>query len=490
MQLLTKMVRIVTLLSPFIMVTSKCLILILILSGCSFFNPPDRRPQVPVLNKWSVKDRHIVNTNKRNIPYMAWWRGFNDPVLNRLIEKGLITNNSLNMSRGRIDAALGELKRVSFQWIPTLDVLFGYSKNPARNFPGMLALLVPNYTMNILHQIKEQKQAKFKLAQIRAEDDAVKLMVISQIAASYFTYQAEVEREQLFETLSEDLTRYAKISQSAYSGGIGTDINPVEILSDANTIRGDVEIIKRNVVISRNAIRYLINENPGDIKTTLKFIDLNNNQLVPGSLPLTVLGNRPDMQIAENRLRATNQGIGMAASNLLPTIQLDMFGGAAAGRSRYILPREPITFNDQLVDVPLFKMTVLGEVAKARGLNKVSYFNYIDTLQKALRDTTNALSSHDRFTNKLKQTIKAQQNLAKAYNLNYRLYERGIQNYFDTLKSKIALDRININLNQDKLQQLLTIVSLYQELAGGYRADEPPKCIKPVVCKDCARSQA
>ncbi|WP_226905454.1 hypothetical protein [Legionella antarctica] len=115
----------------------------------------------------------------------------------------------------------------------------------------------------------------------------------------------------------------------------------------------------------------------------------------------------------------------------------------------------------------------MGEIANARGLDKVSYFNYVDTLQKALRDTTNALSANERFTNKLKQTQEAQHYLAKSYELNRRLYKQGIQNYVDMLKAKIILDRINITLNEDKLLQLITIVSLYQELAGGYRADEP-----------------
>jgi hypothetical protein len=42
----------------------------------------------------------------------------------------------------------------------------------------------------------------------------------------------------------------------------------------------------------------------------------------------------------------------------------------------------------------------------------------------------------------------------------------------DTLKSKIALDRMDISVNQDKLQQLITIVNLYHELAGGYKTGE------------------
>lgn len=443
--------------------------------GCAY-NNPDLRPNVPVKNQWSVKDRHILNTDEKNTPYMAWWRGFNDPALNQLIERGLLCNNSLNMSKGHIDAAAGELKKVRYQWIPTLDLLLGYSRNPATGFPGFLAVLIPNYTMNIFHQIREQKQARFKLEQVKAEDDAIKLTVISQIAASYFMYQAEVDRKRLLQILADDLTHYADIAKRVYAGGLGTEIDPQELDSQVNKIRGQLELIERNIVVSRNAIRYLINENPGEIKTTVKFMDLSNKKLIPGSLPLTVLGNRPDMQMAESRLRASNQGIGLAASNLLPTIQLDLIGGGASGDSRYSNLKVPIYFNDQLVRMPLLKMTVLGEIAKARGKNKVAYFNYIDTLQKALRDTTNALSANDRLTNKLNQTLQAQQHIAKAYNLNNRLYKRGIQPYFNMLKSKISLDRININLNQDKLQQLVTIVNLYQELAGGYRADQPIPC--------------
>lgn len=442
-----------------------------ILGGCAY-NNPDFRPNVPVTNQWTVKDRHIINTDEINTPYIAWWRGFNDANLTQLIEKGLVCNNSINMSHGHIDAAAGELKKIRYQWFPTLDVLFGYSRNPATGFPGLVGLIIPNYTMNIFRQIRQQKQAKFKLAQIKAEDDAVKLTVISQIAASYFAYQAEVERKQLLQTLAEDLAHYAEISKRIYKGGFGTNINPQELDSEVNLIRGEIEITERNIIVSRNAIRYLINENPGEIKT-VKFFELNNKKLIPSSLPLTVLDNRPDMQIAENRLRASTQGIGLAASKLLPTIQADLYWGQAAGNSQYTIPHVPIYFNDQLVKAPIINMSVLGDIAKARGLNKVAFYNYVDTLQKALRDTTNALSANDRFTNKLHQTAYAQKHLAESYNLNYRLYKRGIQNYFDLLKSKISLDKINISLNQDKLQQLLTIVSLYQELAGGYKADEP-----------------
>lgn len=447
-----------------------------ILLGCAY-NNTYHKPDVPVKNQWSVPDRNIESGNESNLPYIAWWQGFNDSLLNQLIESGLANNNSLNMSRGHIEAAEGELKKVQFQWIPDVSVLLGYSNNPATGFPGLLALIAPNYTMNVFSQIKQQKKAKYELAEAKAEDDAIKLTVISQITASYFTYLAEIERRALLQHLENDITHQADIAAKVYRGGLSADINVEELRSQVNLIRGEQQVIEQNIVVSRNALQYLINHNPGNLKTTKPFADFNNKKLIPGALPLTVLENRPDMQMAENRLRASNEGIGLAASELLPTVQLDFIGGPVAGNNNYYFPT-PLTtnnmvdFNDQLLKIPVFKMSAFGEIAKARGLDKVSYYNYVETLQKALRDTTNALSANQRLTEKLTQTESATAHLAKAYNLNQRLYQKGIQSYLSTLNSKIAWDRIQINLNQDKLQQLLTIVNLYQEVAGGYKSGE------------------
>ena len=70
----------------------------------------------------------------------------------------------------------------------------------------------------------------------------------------------------------------------------------------------------------------------------------------------------------------------------------------------------------------------------------------------------------------MKQTTQSVKHLEKAYQLNIALYQQGIQTYVDTLNSKITLDKMYINQNQDQLLQLLAVVRLYQELAGGYRA--------------------
>lgn len=70
------------------------------------------KPQLTPPNNWSVTT--ATSGDESNLPYLAWWQGFNDPLLNRLVESAIANNNSLNMSRSHIEAAEGELKKSSF----------------------------------------------------------------------------------------------------------------------------------------------------------------------------------------------------------------------------------------------------------------------------------------------------------------------------------------------------------------------------------------
>jgi outer membrane protein TolC len=94
----------------------------LFLVGC-LQNNDYHKPNVLMTNQWSVTDKNLGTHDEKNIPYLAWWEGYHDPALNELIKIGLQYNNNLNMSRGSIEAAEGELKKINYQWIPTVDLI-------------------------------------------------------------------------------------------------------------------------------------------------------------------------------------------------------------------------------------------------------------------------------------------------------------------------------------------------------------------------------
>ena len=58
-----------------------------------------------------------------------------------------------------------------------------------------------------------------------------------------------------------------------------------------------------------------------------------------------------------------------------------------------------------------------------------------------------------------------------AYGLSVDNFNKGLYSKLDELKFKVTMDSAAITLASLKLQQLQTIVNLYQYLAGGYNVN-------------------
>ena len=426
---------------------------------------PDLRGKVP--EQWNSTDKQLI-TSEKNLTCIAWWRQFHDKTLNRFIHQGLRYNNSIQTARGAIMAAQGELKRVKLNWLPTLDGAAGYSSYPYLGFPGVLAVVIPSYTLNAFKQLSEQRQAKYELSISQDVRDGIKLAVIAQIAGNYFSLLAQIEQLKLIQQVDDDLTQQVAIFKSEYDDGLISDIPLSEEQSRLSVIKAEEQVIQQNIIIHQNMLRYLINENPEKFELHERFQHLDTHQLIVGALPLNILENRPDMRQATNELKAANVGVDLAVSNFLPTIQLSASRGDIATVANGTTLGMPIYFNQTILSSPILNLALFGQLEKSRGINKAIYYRYLDTLRKVFRDINNDLSAHDYYTKRLEDTLFAKNKLANAYQLTQRLHHEGIISYSQLLNEKIKLDEIKILVNARKREQLITIVNLYQNLAVGY----------------------
>ena len=438
------------------------------MTSCAIDPQYSLKHPVNIPKTWHARDKHITYKSTDNLICMPWWRQYHDAMLNQLIAQGLQHNNDIHVAMANVEAAQGELKRVELNWIPTLGGNVGYSSFPYLGYPGVLVTAVPTYTLNIFGQIKEQQRAHYEIKITKAMRDSVKLTVIAQIAGSYFSYLAQVEQLQLLKKIDNDLTESVLINQALYKGGLYSDINLVNAKKDLNLIKAEENVVKHNLVLSQNSIQYLIDKNPDSLHITRKFRQVDNHQLVIGSLPLNIIEHRPDMTESINELKASNAGVGLAISNFLPTIQLSAARGDIATVPNGTTLGTPIYFNQALLQQPMITLTSLGQLDKFRALNKAAYYRYVNTVRKVLRDVDNHLSAHEYYSQRLDNTIDAQHNIERNYQLHDDLYRQGIISYLSLLEEKIKRDKINILVNKHKLEQTITVVNLYQALAVGY----------------------
>lgn len=413
--------------------------------------PPEQFPS-------SSKDYKPV----KNLPYLAWWKQFHDPELDRLIGTGLKNNMDIQVAIGKLQQAQGELRQVKLSWIPYVQIFGGYSTNPALGIPGGFYGVWPNYALNIMQLYTQQKQAKYNVQYQQAAIEGVRLTLIGQVAAAYFTLIAQLEQLKLLEQLDRDLKSLIALSKKEIKIGLKNDIDLAQLLSNERLVAAQIKPVKHNIVVSQNALRYLINENPGLVRSKNNFAQMDLTRFKPGSLPATVLSNRPDMKMAYYALKAARTGIFVAYSNFFPVMQLDDFIGEA---------HLPDSTFEQSTDAYLnwtINPNTFGKVSASKGVYHTKVAEYVKTVRLILKEVDNAFSANKGMTEQFLSYWHAQEDYQHKYRLQSGLLKTGLMSYKELLESKIYLDNLALSTNQAKLELAMSLVMLYQDLAGGY----------------------
>jgi len=466
----------------------------LIVAGCSIYGPSYEKPKINVESGWASKDSLAKIESGVDLSNLAWWSKFNDARLTALIESALANNNNIQMAIGNIIQAQGSLQQIKMNWVPTVAAQGTYSTSeliganiisPNAVGSGAVAAsasnsfgagLVPEYTLNILQQIRTQEAAKAGLMAAIYTKDAMRLTIIGQVAGSYFTLISQDYQLQVQNQLVTDLGKQLELAQSQYKLGYISLLNVQNIEQQYYTAKSQVPVIQNNIVQSVNALRVLTNQNPGDIARSNNFESLNIESIIPGGLPSDVLKSRPDIMQAEEQLKQANANIGVATSSFFPTLNLTSPIGSSVDDLTKLFSGGTDFWQKQIqATMPILNLSIYGQIKSARGAYYNAYYNYINTVRNAFAQVDNSLAAHDQLT--LSYNMRQQQySSAKlGYELGNQRYIQGADSYAVMLNYKVTLDNANLAVVNAKSQQLQSIVNLYQNLAGGYKVNNTMK---------------
>ncbi len=413
--------------------------------------PPKKFPS-------STKDYKPVD----NLPYIAWWQQFHDVELNQLIEAGLNNNMDIHIAIGNLKQAQGELQQIKLSWIPLVQMFAGYSTNPALGAPGAFYGVWPYYFLNIMKLYTQQKEATYNVQYRLAAIEGMRLALIGQVASAYFTLIAQLEQLRLLKQLDQDLKSLIKLGKGDIKIGLDNEIILAQLESDEQLIAAQIKPILHNIVYSENALRYLINENPGSIKNKNNFAKIDFSHFKPGSLPATVLNNRPDLKMAQYALNASRAAINVAYSDFFPGLQLDAFLGEVDLPSSNFAETTDAYVNWTLTP------SSLGKIAARKGAYNAKIAEFNKTVRRILKEVDSDFSANKRMNEKFIAYLHAEKDYRRKYKLQQGLLKTGLISYKELLQSKIYLDNLALSTNQVKLELAMSLVILYQDLAGGY----------------------
>ncbi len=93
------------------------------LSGCAMVGPDLEKPEPQVMDDWTETDSPGLNAGETD--YSDWWRMFDDPVLQQLIERAYRHNPSLQIAGIRIYEARAQLGIAVGSLYPQQQLRFG-----------------------------------------------------------------------------------------------------------------------------------------------------------------------------------------------------------------------------------------------------------------------------------------------------------------------------------------------------------------------------
>lgn len=451
----------------------------LVVTSC-FVAKDYNRPELPETENLYRTDK--LPTDSTSMADVSWTDLFTDANLKQYIEEGLLNNLDIRVAIQKIAAADAYMKQGKAAYLPSLNGKASIthqelSKNSQFGsiFSGSLEQfeLTGNlsWEADIWGKIRSSKRAgEASYLQSVAAHQAVKTKLVSGIASTY--YQLLALDAQLEVTKKTIITRNSSVAtiQALKEAGQVTQVAVDQNIAQYNNAKALQVDLKAAIFRTENALNFLLGRSSETIDRSIL-----DNQTLDSEIKLgvsaTLLSNRPDVMAAEYGLINAFEMTNVARSNFYPSLTITATGGFQSLQLDELLSANSLfaTIVGGLTQ-PIFnqrKIKTQNEVAKAQQEQALLAFK--KTLLTAGNEVSNALYGYNAETEKFEYRQKEVEALRNAESNSEELLKNGYANYLDLLTARQSALNAELNVIDNKLQQLLTVVYLYEALGGGWK---------------------
>jgi NodT family efflux transporter outer membrane factor (OMF) lipoprotein len=308
----------------------------------------------------------------------------------------------------------------------------------------------------------------------------VQIGLVADVANGWLTLAADQARLQLArETLASREKAY-ELTRRMHQIGSTSGLVLAQNQTTVDTARGDVASFTSQVERDRNALQLLVGGPvpdallPGAATLRADARPAAALQPVPAPLPSSVLLVRPDIQAAENNLRAMEANIGAARAAMFPTISLTASLGSGSRELDGLFGGNSSTWSFiPLVRLPIFdagRNRAGVQVAEAN--QRIAVAQYEKAVQTAFRETADVLADRAQWDERLAAQTSMVAATQKAFDLSEARFKAGVDNYLTVLDAQRSLYTAQQTLIGLRLSEQLNRVTLWKVL-GGEQAQAP-----------------
>lgn len=445
------------------------------LIGCSV-GPDYKRPDTAVPpNYKELKGWREALPRDHEIK-ARWWEVFGDPVLNELVEKVNVSNQSIALADAQYRQAVAQVQLARAGYFPTLGATASYtrSRGASTDYEIINAhniALSSSWELDIWGKVRRQVEAGKASAEASFADLlAMKLSMQTQLVLNYYQVRTIDEQKKNLDQAIAAYNRALELTQNRYNAGVISKADVVQAQTQLKTTQAQAVELDADRAVYEHAVAILIGQPPALFSLPpAKF--RWPKIAIPVSLPSDLLERRPDIAGAERKMAAANAQIGVAKAAFYPTLTLSGSVGYQGVElaNLFSSPHFFWAVGPMALAATLFQGGArIAKTEQAKAAYDGAVASYRQTVLTAFQDVEDQLATLRILAEEADIQEQAVKAARESVALTTNQYKAGIVSYLNVVTAQtIALtnERTAISING---QRLKAAVLLIKALGGGW----------------------
>jgi NodT family efflux transporter outer membrane factor (OMF) lipoprotein len=460
------------------------LLVLIVVGGCAMVGPDFVPPEAPVAEEWEESEEEVLT--RESAEHSDWWKVFNDPVLDELIQTAYRQNLSLQIAGLRVLQARAQLGIVTGDLYPQRQQMTGdYNSvqnpgNPSEYFNESSFGFDAAWELDFWGKFRRGIQsADASLISSIASYDDVLVTLTAEVARTYVQIRTFQERIRLAEENIEIQQRALELATVQFEVGTVTELDKQQATTNLRSTQASVPAFQISLRQAQHALSILMGMPPGDLSTILggaSEIPVPPAEVSVG-IPADLLRRRPDIKQAELQAAAQCAQIGVARSELFPSFSLNGTLGWKANdsgdNSLGDMFTKEISYGFSFG--PSFAWNFLNygrlknQVRVQDALFEQTLINYQEVVLEAAQEVEDAMVGFLLSQTQAKYLKESAEAAKRSSDLSMLQYKEGIIEYQRVLDSNLALTQQQDQYAQTRGEIVTNLIAIYKALGGGWQ---------------------
>jgi NodT family efflux transporter outer membrane factor (OMF) lipoprotein len=416
-------------------------------------------------------------------PTLDWWKRFEDPQLDALMDEALAGSPNIRLARARLDQAVAAAQVAGYALKPQVNADASvnrqrFSENAIFPPPiGGSTFTTTQLALNAAYDVDfwGRNHAAYEAALGRAraaETEAFvsRLALSSTIAGVYVQLARAYDQLDIAHRTLEDRLKVQSLTNDRVRAGLDSKLELKQVETSIPAARARVAQREEEVALARNQLAALLGQGPDRgleiARPALKLTPV----ALPSNVPADLLGRRPDIVASRLRAEAASRDIASAKAAFYPDVNLTaLIGVQSVTLSKLLEPGSAIPTVGAAVSLPILDGGRLRGALAARDAEyDAAVEQYNQALADALREVVDQLASLRSVQTQRTESDAALAAAEEAYNLAVTRYKAGIGSLLQVITAETqVLDERSLRADLGSRELTLSI-NLIRALGGGF----------------------